>query len=134
MKNEFLTVLRVHLKAAFTMSGNKKRKKSASTAGYLGLWLLLAFIFGMYEFMIAASLAVFEALYILPILIVASSSLLTFVQSITYAKALIFCPKDHDLLFSLPVKGTTVVSAKLATLYVLDLVSTLAFLLPCLAA
>ena len=134
MKNEFLTVLRVQLKAAFTMSGNKKRKKSASTAGYLGLWLLLAFIFGMYEFMIAASLAVFEALYILPILIVASSSLLTFVQSITYAKALIFCPKDHDLLFSLPVKGTTVVSAKLATLYVLDLVSTLAFLLPCLAA
>ena len=134
MKNEFLTVLRVQLQAAFAMAGNKKRKKSASAAGYLGLWLLLAFIFGVYEFMIAASLAVFEALYILPILIVASSSLLTFVQSITYTKALIFCPKDHDLLFSLPVKGTTVVSAKLATLYVLDLVSTLAFLLPCLAA
>ena len=116
------------------MGGSKKRKKSASTAGYLGLWLLLAVIFGVYEFMIAASLAVFGALHILPILIVASSSLLTFVQSITYTKTLIFCPKDHDLLFSLPVKGTTVVSAKLATLYVLDLVSTLAFLLPCLAA
>lgn len=134
VKNEFWTVFRVQLRAAFTMGGSKKRKKSASTAGYLGLWLLLAVIFGVYEFMIAASLAVFGALHILPILIVASSSLLTFVQSITYTKTLIFCPKDHDLLFSLPVKGTTVVSAKLATLYVLDLVSTLAFLLPCLAA
>ena len=134
VKNEFWTVFRVQLRAAFTMGGSKKRKKSASTAGYLGLWLLIAVIFGVYEFMIAASLAVFGALHILPILIVASSSLLTFVQSITYTKTLIFCPKDHDLLFSLPVKGTTVVSAKLATLYVLDLVSTLAFLLPCLAA
>ncbi len=103
-------------------------------AGYIGLWLVVAVIFGMYEFMIAASLAYLDALYILPILVVSASSLLTFIQSITYTKSLIFCPKDHDLLFSLPVKSTTIVSAKLATLYALDLVSTLAFLVPCLAA
>ena len=134
MKNEFLTVFRVQLRAAFSFGGSKKRKKTTSVAGYLGLWLVIAVIFGVYEFMIAASLAYFDAMYVLPILVVSASSLLTFLQSITYTKALIFCAKDHDLLFSLPVKSTTVVAAKLATLYALDLVGTLAFLLPCLAA
>ena len=114
--------------------GASNRKKRAKNASSVWLWLLLAVIFGSYEFMIAASLAVFDALFLLPLLVVTASSLLTFFQSITYTKALIFCAKDHDLLFSLPVKGTTVVSAKLAVLYVLDLVSTMAFLLPCLAA
>lgn len=132
LKNEFWTVFRVQLKSAFTLgSNNKKRKTATSAVGQILLWIVLMFLFGSYEFMIASALSVFDALYVLPTLVVTASSLLTLFQSVTYTKVLIFLPKDHDMLFSLPIKGTTVVSAKLATLYVLDLVSTMAFLLPC---
>ncbi len=133
LKNNFWTVFRVQLGAAFLL-GNRatgKRKKTASAAGQIVLWLFLAVLFGIYEFMIAGALAAFDALSVLPTLVVTASSLLTLFQSVTYTKALIFLPKDHDMLFSLPIKGTTIVEAKLMTLYVLDLISTMAFLLPC---
>ncbi len=133
MKNNFWTVFRVQLGSAFVLGSRSlsKRKKNASAAGQIVLWLFLAVLFGIYEFMIAGSLVVFDALYILPTLVVTASSLLTLFQSVTYTKALIFLPKDHDMLFSLPIKGETIVAAKLMTLYVLDLISTMAFLLPC---
>lgn len=58
--------------------GASNRKKRAKNASSVWLWLLLAVIFGSYEFMIAASLAVFDALFLLPLLVVTASSLLTF--------------------------------------------------------
>lgn len=131
--NKFLLVFKTQLLSAVSTGKARKSKKAkaASLAGYAAVWLFIAAIAAVYEFMYAAMCQESGILEAFPLLIVAAASLLTLISSISYTKSLIFCSKDHDMLFALPIAGNVIVAAKIATLYVLDLVVTLALLLPC---
>lgn len=133
--NKFSLVFKTQLLSALSRGKNAARKnkaaKAASLTGYALLWLLIAAIAAIYEFMYAAMFMESGMIEAFPLLIVLAASLLTMISSVSYTKSLIFCSKDHDMLFSLPIKGSVIVAAKIATLYVLDLAVTLALLLPC---
>ncbi len=109
----------------------KKAQKAASFAGYASLWLLVLAIAGVYEFIYAEMFASIGALDVFPVVIMAAASLLTLFSGLSQNKNLLFCAKDHDLLFSLPVPGRTIIAAKLAALYTADMVLSLLILLPC---
>ena len=132
----FLLLLKTQLLATLSVGrANSSRRKGAvrasSLAGFGLVWLLMAALAAFYEFMYATMLVGGDAIDVLPVLIVTVSSFMTLLSSVTYTKSLIFCSRDYDLVFSLPVKGSTVVAAKIAALYILDLSVTLAMLLPC---
>lgn len=133
--NQFMLVLRTQLLSALGAGRTEKKKKGAAKAvklsAYAVVWLLLASLAAVYEFAYASIFAVYGVADRFPALIVFASSMLTLIFSITYTKSLIFRSKDHDLLFSLPIKNSTVIAAKLATIYILDLAVTMALLLPC---
>lgn len=133
--NKFFLIFRAQLLAALSSnrraSKRGKAAKAASLVGYLLLWLLIVALASLYEFIYAMAFWEVGVVNIFPALIVLLTSLLTLLSSISHTKSLIFCSKDYDLLFSLPVKGSVVVAAKIATLYVLDLFVSLALLLPC---
>ena len=131
----FLLILKTQLLATLSVgkanSSRRKSARAASLAGFGLVWLLITALAAFYEYLYATMLIEGGAIDALPVLIVTVSSFMTLLSSVTYTKSLIFCSRDHDLVFSLPVKGSTVVAAKIAALYILDLSVTLALLLPC---
>ena len=133
--NKFSLVFKTQLLSALCSGKNAARRgkaaKAASLTGYIFLWILIAALAAVYEFIYAAAFAESGMIEAFPLLIVLAASLLTLVSSVSYTRSLIFCSKDHDMLFALPIKGSVIVAAKIATLYVLDLAITLALLLPC---
>lgn len=132
--NKFFLIFKTQLLAALNTGRNarkNRRQKAATLTGYALAWLLMTALAAFYEFVYGAAFAASEMMDAFPVLIVFAASLLTLIGSISYTKSLIFCSKDHDMLFALPIRGSVIVAAKIATLYVLDLIVTLALLLPC---
>ena len=132
--NNFLLIFKTQLLAVVNTGKNarrNKKQKAMSLTGYALIWLLLAALAAFYEFIYGAAFAESGMMEAFPVLIVVAASLLTLIGSISYTKSLIFCSKDHDMLFALPVRGSTIVAAKIATLYVLDFIVSFALLLPC---
>lgn len=133
MMHNFFLIYKAQLLSTLSTGKQRKNKvaKATSATGYVFLWLFLAAIAAIYEYAYSTMFAAAGAVEQFPGLIVFAASALTLLSSIAYTKTLIFNSKDYDLLFSLPVKGSTIVAAKLATLYTLDLAVSLALLLPC---
>ena len=132
--SKFFLVFKIQLLAVANSGRNmrKNRKQKATTlTGYVLMWLLMMALAAVYEFIYGAAFAAGGVMDAFPALIVFVASLLTLLSSISYTKSLIFCSKDYDMLFALPIRGSVVVAAKIATLYVLDLIVTMAILLPC---
>ena len=133
----FFSIYRAQLLSALATGRNRKTAKRAksvkpvSLKGYLLLWLLMAALATFFESTYVAAFRELGILDMFPVIFVFLTSMLTLIGSISYTKSMIFSSRDYDLLFSFPVKGSTVVAAKLAALYTLDLAISLAILLPC---
>ena len=132
--NKFWLVFRTQFFAAVSAGKAKRRSrvdKAATFSGYALGWLVITALASFYEFIYGVALINSGFPDAFPTLIIFAASILTLFTSISYTKSLIFCSKDHDMLFALPIRGSVIVAAKIATLYVLDLAVTLAILLPC---
>ena len=132
--NKFWLVFRTQFFAAVSAGKAKRRSrvdKAATFSGYALGWLVITALASFYEFIYGVALINSGFPNAFPTLIIFAASILTLLTSISYTKSLIFCSKDHDMLFALPIRGSVIVAAKIATLYVLDLAVTLAILLPC---
>ncbi|MBQ9748761.1 MAG: hypothetical protein IJV98_08255 [Clostridia bacterium] len=138
---QFLMLYKAQLSAMF-WSGNKKTAKKGkslrprSMAGQALLWVFVMALMGVYEFIFMSLLAAESqgdtaALASFPALVAFASMLLTVITTVSYAKTLLYEAKDYELLFSLPISGGVIVAAKIATLYTLDLIFSLAMMLPC---
>ena len=110
---------------------NKKRAKARSAVGVGVAWLIVALLITFYEFMFMSILHMEGNVAVFPPLVAMFAMFLTLLTSVSYAKTLLFEAKDHDMLFSLPLPGRTIVAAKLATMYTLDSVLNIIMLVPC---
>ncbi len=141
---DFIRIYKVQLAAMFwngRKNGSKSKKRFArprSAAGTLALFLIVMLIMAVYEFfymslicMGAETQSASAGLAGFLVLVAAFSMLLTLMTSVSYTKTLLYEAKDYEALCSLPIRSGTVVAAKLATLYTLDLVFSLAMMLPC---
>ncbi len=112
----------------------KKKKKTVrprSSVGAITVWAILAVVMAFYEFTFIMVFQEEGALGLFPPIVAMFAMFMTLLTSITYTKTMLFEAKDHDMLFSLPVSGGTVVAAKIATMYTLDSVLNIIMLVPC---
>ena len=141
MRN-FLLLYKAQLSAMFwngkkdSAKKGKKAWRPRSLGGQILLWVFVMALMAVYEFMFMALL--YEesggdptALASFPSVITMFSMLLTLITSVSYAKTLLYEAKDYEMLYSLPISGGVIVAAKLATLYTLDLIFSIALMLPC---
>lgn len=110
---------------------HKKREKMRSAGGALVAWLVVGIIIGVYEYIFMSMLSAEGTLAVFPPLVAMFAMFLTLLTSVSYAKVLLFESKDHDMLFSLPIPGRTIVAAKLLTMYTLDSILNFIMLIPC---
>ncbi len=110
---------------------NKKRVKARSASGTVVAWVIAGVLIALYEYIFMSMLYVEENTAVFPPLVAMFAMFLTLLTSVSYAKALLFEAKDHDMLFALPIPGRTIVAAKLLTMYTLDSILNIVMLVPC---
>ncbi len=135
MKNTFWLLYRAQLTSMF-WAGKKtakkgKRVKTFSPVGPVVGWLVAGAIMAFYEFIAAGILHSEGSLAYLPPMVAIVAMLMTLLTTVSYAKVLLFEAKDHDMLFSLPISGRAIVSAKLAVMVTLDSILNIIMMVPC---
>ncbi|NLP34047.1 MAG: hypothetical protein GX359_02510 [Clostridiales bacterium] len=112
--------------------GNSRNKKSKAT-GYGGLALFIVLMSGvslMYCSMIASGLKMFNSLELLPVLVMAATSLVSLVTTIFKVKGTIFGFRDYDMVMSLPVSTAGMVASRVILLYAVNMVFTAIIMIP----
>ena len=111
---------------------SKKEKKKA-------IWMLLLYIlsFGLLAFtffsasrFMLSGLILMEIPHILLVLFMAASSILSVMSSVSKVNKTIFNSDDYNILLSLPIKKSTIISSKIILLYISNLVFTLLLMFP----
>ena len=135
--SKFLLITKINLLRMFnsTKSNSSKyrserRKKSLKT---LGVTLIIGYIM-VYVFFLAKSLlpsfiAIDKSLHVIAFLFVICT-IYIFFSNLFRIKTILFDFKDYDLLMSLPIKRSSVITSKIISLYILNLFYTLIIMLP----
>ncbi len=135
MRNHFWALYQTQLSAMFwngkKNAKNKKGHKAKSAAGQIVAWIIAGAIIAVYEYFFIGLFYMEGATHLFPPLIALFAMFLTLMTTVAYAKMLIFESKDHDLLYSLPISGRTIVAAKLAVMYTLDSILNIIIMIPC---
>lgn len=135
--SKFLEIVKINILQTFSFTKNnsskfksERRKKSLKT---LAVFLVVAYIMGYVFFFTKSLLPAFvmvgKPLYIIAFLFVACS-LFVFFSNLFRIKNILFDFKDYDLLMSLPLKRSVVISSKIVSLYIINLLYTLIIMLP----
>lgn len=123
-KTQFLSII------SGTFASSRKAKKSNYT-GYIIFVLFMLAYASFYEYIMITTAALYGSASSILSMVAVAASMLAFISSVSATKKLIFTCRDYDFVASLPVKSTTVVLAKLATLYATELIYSGIFMLPC---
>ena len=135
--SKYLLITKINLLSFFNLQKvNNSKYKSVNKKNYARVLLLIfAFLYlAYYVYYISESfmpglieLKVPNLLFGLMFLIV---SIFIITSNILRVKGILFDFKDHDLLFSLPIKRNTILLSKLTSLYILNLLYTILFMVP----
>ncbi len=128
IKLEFLGMLN-----AFSGGKNSKKKKTSSV-GIIILMIFLGVYFGLASFAFSSSLTLAGSAFNMPYLGLLMSFFLTSVVSLIYtmfkSSSILFTFKDFDLLFSMPIKASTIIQSKIIFLYFSNFLFKLFLMLP----
>ncbi len=133
--NKLMCLIRINLKNVLSLnsqmnSKNTKKKKIGITL--LFAYLLIYFI--IYSFVISSSaikgLIKLNAPYILPVMFMVLSSLVTIIMDVFRVNGHLFKTKDYDLLSSLPIKTDYIILSKLVSIYLENLLITTILMVP----
>lgn len=123
------------LKAILSQDMNLFKYKTKTTnnkKSILPIILPLIFMYaiGMYLNLLAKELSKLHLTYILLSITMLIPTILTLIEGIYKSQGILFENKDNDLLFSLPIKKTTIIAARLIKLYIFQYFYNLIFILP----
>ncbi len=124
------------IKATFSQDMNflnYKSKKNSKNKLFLPIFLfiLVSISIGSYAELIAKPLYEVNMTYVLLTLFLFVVSILTFMQGIYKSQGILFESKDNDMLFSLPIKKSTILFLRMFKLISFQYIYNLMFLLPC---
>ena len=135
--NKFLLITKINLLQTFSLTKNnnskfksERRKKSLKI---LAVIILISYIMG-YIFFLTKSLlpsfiAIGKPLYAIAFLFVICTFFIFF-TNLFRIKNILFDFKDYDLLMSLPIKRSSVITSKIVSSYIINLIYTLIIMLP----
>ena len=135
--SKFLLITKINLLNFFNLQKvNNSKYKSVNKRNYFRLIILIAAFIYLAYYVYYLSYNLMEGLISLnrPNLLFGMLFLITSMFIITSnifkIKGILFDFKDYDLLFSLPIKRNTILLSKLASLYILNLIYTILFMIP----
>ena len=94
------------------------------------LFAVIAFSLSVYIYMIAGPLHKINLTYIMLSMVLALVTILTFMSGIYKSQGILFEAKDSDLLFSLPIKRSSILFLRIFKLILFQYLYNLMFLLP----
>lgn len=104
--------------------------KSLGIIGVIALCLIIMGVSFSYSYGIGIVMSMIGELGLLPEIMMAVTSIFILVTTISRVKGTLFGFKDYDLVMSLPVKTSIVVSSRLFTLYLINLGFTIIVMVP----
>lgn len=124
------------IKATFSQNMNffnyKSKKNSKNKLTFpIFLFLLVAVSIGGYAELIAKPLDEVNLTYVMLTMFIFLVSVLSFMQGIYKSQGILFECKDNDMLFSLPIKKSTILFLRIFKLIAFQYIYNLMFLLPC---
>lgn len=96
----------------------------------ISLFILLGFSVGMYAYQIAEMLKPLNLTYIMLTIFLAGVTAFTFMEGIYKSQGILFDCKDNDLLFSLPIKRSSILTVRIIKLLLFEYLYNLMFFLP----
>ena len=139
--NKFFLITKINLLSFFNLQRvNNSKYKSVNKKNYFRI-LLFVFVFlylGYYAYFISYNLmpgliSINKPHLLFGIIFMIVNMFIIF-SNIFKIKSVLFDFKDYDLLFSLPIKRNTILLSKLFSLYLLNLLYTVIFMIPAFVA
>ena len=135
--SKFLLITKINLLSIFNSTKlnsskykSERRKKSLKTLGItLIVGYIMVYIFTFTKSLLPSFVTINKPLYIIAFLFVICT-LYIFFSNLFRIKSILFDFKDYDLLMSLPIKRSIVITSKIVSLYIVNLLYTLIIMLP----
>ena len=133
------SVFKIQLASAYRsiLTLNRRKIKSPNRLRTLLFVLLAVYVLGsmlssitMMFYSMASQLTAISMDYLYLALVALVAFMFSFVFTVFSAQSMLFQAKDNQLLLALPIKPAHILGGRMLVLYVLELVSTLLFLLP----
>ncbi|MGB8453289.1 MAG: hypothetical protein WCD89_13290 [Anaerocolumna sp.] len=127
---------KVQISTVFDFGNFLKNKKTAKKNSYIFTALTLFFLVMfsvmsfLYSYAMGTSLKKIGMLELLPELLMAVTCVITIITTIYKVKGTLFGFKDYDLIMSLPVKTSMVVTSRLLLLNIINITFTLIIMVP----
>lgn len=113
---------------SFKKKNNSSKVKKAITPVIIGIIFMLAI--GTYLGILGVELSKLNLTYIMLTVALMLPVIFTLIQGIYKSQGILFETKDNDLLFSLPIKKSTIVFARIFKMYAFEYLYNLLFILP----
>lgn len=135
--SKFLLITKINLLSIFnsTRINNSKykserRKKTIKILGIMAIIIyILWYVYYLSKTLMPAFISLGKPLYLLAFLF-AVCTIFIFFSNVFKIKGVIFDFKDYDLLMSLPIKRNIVITSKIVSLYIVNLLYTIIVMIP----
>ena len=114
----------------FKYSVGKSASKLKKVSLPLLLFVIVSISIGYYAYLIAEVLAPMNLTYIMLSMFMAVVTMLTFIEGIYKSQGILFEAKDNDMLFSLPIRRSTILFVRAFKLILFEYIYNLMFILP----
>lgn len=135
--NKFFLITKINILQSFSFTRNNsskyksdRRKKSLKTLGVIAIvGYIMWYVYFITKSLLPTFIVMGKPLYMIAFLFVVCTFYIFF-SNLFRVKSLLFDFKDYDLLMSLPIKRSMVITSKIVSLYIINLLYTLIIMLP----
>lgn len=130
LKNSFINSTGINSLTKNIDSSKEKKKLTITTLTLILIAIVIWFMSTSYSIALATVLKPMGYLDLILIIAVLVSSILSFITSIYKAQGTLFSSKDYDLLMSLPIKNSTILTSKILSLMSINYIETALIIIP----
>ncbi|MDU2490312.1 MAG: ABC transporter permease [Clostridium celatum] len=130
LKNSFINSAGINSLSKGIDNSKEKKKLLITTVTLLLIATVICFMSTIYSIALAIVLKPMGYLDLILIVAILFSCILSFIMSIYKAQGTLFSSKDYDLLMSLPIKNSTILTSKILSLMSISYVETALIIIP----
>lgn len=130
LKNSFINSTGINSLSKGIDNSKEKKKLHITTATLLLIAAVICFMSTTYSIGLAIVLKPMGYLDLILVVAILFSCILSFIMSIYKAQGTLFSSKDYDLLMSLPIKNSTILTSKILSLMSISYIETALIIIP----